>query len=243
VQLDVSPDGGWLVYRTEDARQDLYVARVDGTEQRQVTNDDAKDWSPRWSPDSKRLVFYSNASGRYQIWVVNRDGSGRMRLSDATTGITFDPTWSPDGSEIIYLESGVDSFIVKSDVPFDKQTARPVPRFKGDGGEGPIRASDWNAAGTIAADGIRLYSPAANTFESLLTKPQVNNPRWMRDGRLFYQKADSWFVLDPKTRGERRVEFPGNLNEVAQILLSPDARRAYLMSVTVQGDVWQLEVK
>jgi Tol biopolymer transport system component len=246
IQLDVSADGKWLAYRTEDARQDVYIARDDGSEQQQVTNDDAKDWMPRWSPDAKRLTFYSNASGRYQIWVTNRDGSGRIRLTDAKTGNTYDPIWSPDGTEIVYLESAVDSYIVKSNVPFDKQTPRVVPRMKNAAGnEVRIRASDWSGVnGQVAADGPRLYSPATGALESLVQGPGIVNPRWMQDGRrLYYQRGSNWVVLDTKTRTERTMELPTSEDPIEELVLSPDGRRVYLLFVIPQIDIWQLEIK
>jgi Tol biopolymer transport system component len=59
-QFDVSPNGEWIVYRTVGARTDIYVIRADGSDERQLTDDAAVDFYPRWSPDSTRLAFYSN---------------------------------------------------------------------------------------------------------------------------------------------------------------------------------------
>ena len=243
VEMDVSPNGEWLVYRTEDVQQDIYVVRSNGTDSRQITNDHFKDWMPKWSPDSQRLTFYSNASGRYQVWVINRDGSGRMRLTDATGGSTYDPVWSPDGTEIMYMESGVDSFIVKSDVPFDKQQPRRVPKMTENGREVIVRASDWSGLNVVAADGVRLYSPATNTFESLVTGGFVANPRWMSDGRrLYYGRGPGWVMLDTKTRLEHRIEGSESLG-AGQFLLSPDARRAFVVSFQPQADIWRMDIK
>ena len=247
-EMDVSPDGQWLVYRTEDTPQDIYIVRTDGTDTRQITNDAFKDWRPRWSPDSRRLTFYSNASGRYQIWVINRDGSGRMRLTDATVANTYDPVWSPDGAEIMYFEIGVDSYTVQSNVPFDKQTPRLVPKQSEKDRQVIVRASDWKN-GTILADGVRLYSPATNTFESFVTGAVVPDPLWMHDGRRVYYRRGppipswSWFVLDLKTRVEKRLAGPDRVEGAEQLVMSADSRRAFFLSLGIQGDVWRLDIK
>ena len=245
VEIDVSPDGEWLVYRTEDAQQDIYIVRTNGTDTRQITNDNFKDWMPRWSPDSRRLTFYSNASGRYQVWVINHDGSGRMRLTDASGGNTYDPVWSPNGAEIMYHETGVDSFIVKSDVPFDKQQPRRVPKLTENGREVIVRASDWSGLNEIVAlDGVRLYSPATDALESLLIGGPVINPRWMTDGRrVYYQRGSGWVTLDTKTRVEQRIAGSESLVGANQLLLSADSKRAYVVSFQVQADIWRMDIK
>jgi Tol biopolymer transport system component len=245
VEMDVSADGEWIVYRTEDADQDIYVVRANGSDARQITRGPAKDWLPRWSHDASRLAFYSNESGRYQIWVINRDGSGRMRLTDAKGGNTYEPVWSPDGREIMYQESGVDSYIVKSDVPFDKQQPRLVPKLTENGREIISRPSDWSGLnGLIAVDGPRLFSPATNAFESLVIGGVVSNPRWMQDGRrVYYRRGPGWVALDTKTRVEQPIKGTESIQNPEQLVLSGDSRRAYLLVLQIQSDVWRLDIK
>jgi Tol biopolymer transport system component len=62
-----------------------------------------RDVSPQYSPDGRRLAFYSNRGGSTQIWTANADGSQAMQLTSmdplATTGT---PRWSPDGQRIAF---------------------------------------------------------------------------------------------------------------------------------------------
>jgi Tol biopolymer transport system component len=244
--LEVSPDGEWLVYRTGDARQDIYIAKADGSGERQVTDDTAKDWRPRWSPDGRKLAFYSNASGTYQVWVVNRDGSGRMRLTNSTARQLLDPVWSPDGSQIIYSDSD-GAFIVKSDAPFEKQTVRAVPPMTVNGAPAVFRPSDWSGvAGKIAGGGVTLYSPASGRFESLSTGAPVAGAHWLPDGQhVYYRRGQgpvvgTWHLLDTKARVERTIDVPPTTR---LLRLSPDATRAYLLETINQPDIWLLTIK
>ena len=72
---------------------------------------------PTWSPDGTRLAFVSDRGGRgrSEIWVVNVDGSGLVKLTtniqlapDPLYGLDVGPSWSPDGSRIAFA-SGRDS--------------------------------------------------------------------------------------------------------------------------------------
>ena len=78
-------------------------------------------YRPTWSPDSARIAFTWNgrqANGFLEankrvhtsgIYVVNRDGSGLMKIFDAgeNAGVSF-PAWSPRGNEFIYNYSTQD---------------------------------------------------------------------------------------------------------------------------------------
>ena len=68
-------------------------------------------FDPAWAPDSAQIAFswrgihekgrgVGNTMG---IHVANRDGSGLRKIIDAGDGMAaFNPSWSPDGNELIY---------------------------------------------------------------------------------------------------------------------------------------------
>jgi Tol biopolymer transport system component len=60
-----------------------------------------KDGSPAWSPDGKRLAFYSERDGNSEIYVMNADGSGVTRLTNTEADEGY-PAWSPDGLTITF---------------------------------------------------------------------------------------------------------------------------------------------
>ena len=71
---------------------------ADGSGQRRLTRNPARDVNPAWSPDGRRIVFQS---GR-QIWLMNPNGSGQRRLTPAPWGESGSPEWSPDGRKITF---------------------------------------------------------------------------------------------------------------------------------------------
>jgi TolB protein len=56
-----------------------------------------RDSNPVWSPDGRRIAFESN----WQLWVMNADGSGQLRLTRTRTR-NLAPSWSPDGRKIAF---------------------------------------------------------------------------------------------------------------------------------------------
>ena len=62
--------------------------------------------APAWSPDSTRIVFATNAESEvYELFTIGLDGKG-LRRSLPTASDNFEPSWSPDGATIAYMEDG-----------------------------------------------------------------------------------------------------------------------------------------
>jgi hypothetical protein len=65
-------------YNAERIGKDTFVAEVNH--------------HPSWSPDGQQIVFWSNRSGRAQIWVMNADGNNPVNLSQSNYN-DWDPVW------------------------------------------------------------------------------------------------------------------------------------------------------
>lgn len=51
-----------------------------------ITNHKTSDYSPCWSADGKQIIFASNRSGRWQIWIMDADGRNPKQLTDHPDG-------------------------------------------------------------------------------------------------------------------------------------------------------------
>ena len=115
---------GKIAFKSEhDA---IWTMNADGTDRTQLTDGlpascgegGEGDEEPTWSPDGTKLLFTrTTESGGQDVWVMNGDGSGQTQLTHFGTplgdtcdypGGTFaeNPSWSPDGSEIVFTAQG-----------------------------------------------------------------------------------------------------------------------------------------
>ena len=102
-----SPDGQWLVLRTDNGAAgagDLIGVRTSGdTTPVSLVASPFTELHPAVSPDGRWLAYCSNESGRNEIYVrpfPNTDG-GRWQVSSGTGN---EPRWSGDGRELFYLD-------------------------------------------------------------------------------------------------------------------------------------------
>jgi Tol biopolymer transport system component/DNA-binding winged helix-turn-helix (wHTH) protein len=66
-----------------------------------LTNNSAIDCRPVWSPDGRTIVFSSNRDGKYEIYLMDADGSNVRRLTNNLAD-DVNPNWSPDGRRILF---------------------------------------------------------------------------------------------------------------------------------------------
>jgi Tol biopolymer transport system component len=90
----------WALY----PEYDIFVAKDDGSDLRQLTNTPGYDAEATVSPDGKKIVFTSLRDGDLDIYTMNIDGTDVRRLTN-TPGYDGGPFFSPDGKQIVYRAS------------------------------------------------------------------------------------------------------------------------------------------
>lgn len=79
----------------------LDVIDPNGTGRRTLSG--SRDKLPKWSPNGRRIAFVSDRDGSQQIYTMNPDGSGVIRLT--SEGENTEPVWSPDSQRIAFVSS------------------------------------------------------------------------------------------------------------------------------------------
>ena len=107
-----SADGQVIAY---DSDFDLHLTSPDGSFGEQTygrhinaLSTDTRDTSPVWSPDGTRIAFMFNQHDHWEIYVMNADGSNRVRLTQEEPFTprpphNVSPAWSPDGRHIAFF--------------------------------------------------------------------------------------------------------------------------------------------
>ncbi len=106
-----------VFYSERDGDAEIYVMNPDGSNQTPLTDNNADDYSPSWSPDGRLIVFESDRDDphpqtcfpncNYNLYVMNADGSDQRRLT-ALPGAEWNADWSPDGQSLLFNASGLD---------------------------------------------------------------------------------------------------------------------------------------
>jgi TolB protein len=123
----LSPDGKRIVFTSlKDGDLDIYTMNVDGTDVRRLTYTPGYDGGPWWSPDGTTIVYRAHhpkdsaelaqyqallqqgliRPSKVELFVMNADGSDQRQVT-ALGGANFGPSWSPDGSRIIFSSNFV----------------------------------------------------------------------------------------------------------------------------------------
>jgi TolB protein len=72
-----SPDGRKIAFLSmRDGKGEVYVVNADGSRQRNLTRNPARDSAFAWSPDGRRIFFLSKRDGSWEVYAMNADGSG-----------------------------------------------------------------------------------------------------------------------------------------------------------------------
>jgi TolB protein len=111
-EIDWSPDGRRIAFTAHAGYVAwVYVVDRNGANLRRLTN---SGWAidPRWSPDSRRIVFEQfptglkhTGPGTSELYVMRVDAGSQLRL---TRNRVYDgtPAWSPDGRRIAFVRFG-----------------------------------------------------------------------------------------------------------------------------------------
>lgn len=207
---DWSPDGKRIVYTSDDDGKsiNLMLLNVETGDSTPLTRGERVNVDPVWSPDGRRIAYVSTRpNGYFNIFVmeVNNGKPGKItqltedhrygkdRLYFGDFDLHIEPTWSPDGKEIIFLSNrGIPlgsgalwrmpvepNGMAKARMIYKEQTLyRTRPQWSPDG-KRIIYSShvggQFNNLFVLPADGGEPYKMTFGHWDAF-------HPRWSPDG-------------------------------------------------------------
>src|SRR6202034_700621 len=83
----ISPTGARAVF---EAHGEIFTVPAEKGDVRNLTNtSNAAERDPAWSPDGKRVAYFSDASGEYQLFIREQNGMGTPKVIDLGPNPSF----------------------------------------------------------------------------------------------------------------------------------------------------------
>ena len=221
----ISPDGKWVVYVQGDVDlkanktvSHLWLVGTDkGSTPKQLTANAKSDRHPRWSPDSKSILFESSRSGTSQLWIIDIAGGEARELTTISTGASLG-TWSRDGKQIAFMSAVWPEYSTK-----------------------PFKESD--ALNKKKMDEIENNPVKAKVFTRLFFR---HWDEYVEDKRnhLFVIGYDGAKASQPKdvTPGDRDAYPTSSTFSIGDdFTFSPDGKDLYFTAVPEKNEAWSTD--
>jgi len=242
--LSVSPDNRYLAFTLGGVQEDIGIIGVDGTGFRKLTNDRPKDRGPQWSPDGKKLAFYSERGGTYQIWMIGADGSGITRITDSS--VISPAFWLGEKNTLYYQDDHAGKLVDMSRHTGEGgSNGVPLPKYA-EGltfvGESVSHDGKYLAGSVTHPDGqnrgLVLFSFSDSTYTRI--SDTGKKPMWLRDGRtIMFLENGRLKLIDVTTRKVTALSGVPDITAEGRWKISPDNRTLYFVRTESEGDIWE----
>ena len=195
--FEVSPTGKRALF---SARGDIFSVPAENGQTYNLTNTQGvREIYPKWSPDGKYISYYSDASGEYEIYLLeNKKGAIPRQLTSGSAAWKYDSEWSPNSKYMVYFDRTLQLKLV------DVESGKTTVITHADRDE--IRSysfspdSQWITYGKEDADGLGavwVYNVETAQNQQLTNGSfSDGSPVFSNDGKYVYFVSDRDFNLD-----------------------------------------------
>jgi len=244
---EISPDGNWIAFNESRTQEDLFVTRSDGTQYRRLTEDAARDRGPAWSPDGKKIVFYTDRGGRYDLWTIRPEGGQPEQITkDASANFAV---WSPDGNRIAFSGIGMKGMTIvdanahaKADLPAEPQMGANQDFWPFSWTRDGARLAGVVRTPTGGIGGLAIYDVGTKQYRSVKTPHQTlgwEMPLWLADDRrILVRSASGIAVINPETGASKTLVMVRGYSTGRSLSLARDNTWFSYTETGTEGDVW-----
>ena len=231
----------------------ICVMNADGSGSVQLTEDNAEDHAPTWSPDGSRIAFTSYRSPQGVIHMINGDGSGLWRITlDEYSNLQ--PAWSPEGRLIAFSsrrDGDFDIYVVNTDRSGLTQLTDTPHRDETEPSWSPDGTQIAFASKGEDGSGIFVINPDGSGERLVHASPgNPRSPAWSPDGKMIAFASDAGvdgvenleiFVVNVDGTGLTRLT--NRPNRDSDPAWSPDGRRIVFTSNLVgNSEIYVMDV-
>lgn len=194
---NISPTGKRALF---DARGDIFsVPAENGVIENLTQTPDAREIYPAWSPNGEYISYYSDATGEYEIYLLeNKKGAKPRQLTSNSHAWKYQAEWSPDSKYLVYSDRTLKLWLV--DVATGKQTEVDHAT------ENEIRSyafspdSEWITYTKESDNGnsaVWVYNiPSAKATQLTDDRFSDNSPVFSKCGKFIFFVSDRDFNLE-----------------------------------------------
>jgi len=205
-EFDLSPDGNEVAYV---ARGEVFVSSIDHGDTKRITNTPEQERGVTFSPDGRSLLYASERGGRWRLYATRLTDPAEPNFFNAsalretlvlgTDAEVYQPQYSPDGTEIAYLENrttlkvldlktGKSRLILPGNMNYSYSDGDQAFEWSPDGRWLAVQYLShdrWsNEIGLVPASGDgKLVDVTNSGYEDVL-------PHWARKGEVLFWQTD-----------------------------------------------------
>ncbi len=165
----------------------LWRADLDGGNRVQLSQPPVIAVNPRWSPDSKQIVFTDSREKTSAAYLIPAEGGIARNLLPKEAADHNDPNWSPDGTRLLYCAQTLPTKELKLRI-LDVSTGQ-VETIPGSSG---FFSPRWSPDGRYIAgldrnaSNLQIFDVKTQQWTALTENGDVQFPSFSRDGRFIY---------------------------------------------------------
>jgi hypothetical protein len=246
--VPVAPDGKIVFTR----QNQIYTINPNGTGAIKLTSAD-KNYTPRWSPDGRRIAFVHQVGTAKNVWVMDADGSNKIQIT--FEGSDGGGDWSPDGQWLAYAGPAQSGALVLKRTRAVAPFGQPEQFPGGPAADTYVYGTpDWSVLGEIAfcswgegsnATFVESFDPVTEGFKRYINFDPSDGtfgplPRFSSDGTLLTATVqdiddEGAFYLPPIIRmyrvsDQQQVSSFDTIAEDEQLVFSPSGTKVAVMN-------------
>lgn len=221
------PKTNQVVYQIANPQQgDLYLLDANNLAAAplQLTSNSGLNVGAAFTPDGNQIVFTSTRTGKYELWIMNVNGTSQRQLSHTPSedgGATFSPVTYSDGHlDLAFLRVSTELFgrevWIMTLFPDGTTTERRVtanggqksiPRWSADGKQLLFERE----GGLYTVDAMAVDAPLESMTQLVTQGHQPLSPDWSADGKkIVFTTYGEWrlYMMNPDGSSLERIPTP-----------------------------------
>jgi tricorn protease len=230
-EFDVSPDGSEIAFVS---RGEIFVASAEHGDTRRITNTPEQERSVSFSPDGRSLLYASERGQSWKIYRTRLTDKDEPNFFNATAfkettlvegnSEEFQPSFSPDGSEIAYLEerttlkvlnlrTGKSRIVLPGDRNYSYSDGDQAYAWCPDGRWLAVQflsPGRWSSeVGVVSSSGdLKVVDISRSGYEDDL-------PHWSRKGEVLFWRSDRQGLRTQSNAGRETDIYAAYLTHAA----------------------------